>query len=252
MPAKAAWPLLELRRRRGSPRPAHDVLTESHAEFRLQTGGEITVDRARGRAVFTTPEPPSPAELVHPFLAPVAAVMGYWHGRETFHAGAFVYAGSAWALVGDRESGKSTILAQLALAGVPVICDDMLVLEDGVPFAAPRSIDLRPSAARKLGAGKPMGVVGARERWRLPLGPVGEAPLSGWIFLGWGESLEWREMNARARIEQLSAQRGLRVPARDPARLLDLVSLPSWELRRPRSWLAFERSVELLLTRLAE
>lgn len=209
------------------------------------------VDRVRGRAVYTTPRLPSPAALVHPFLAPVAAVMAYWHDREAFHAGAFVHGGGTWALVGDREAGKSTLLASLALEGVPVVCDDMLVIDGDVAFAGPRSIDLRAEAARRLAVGESLGEVGARERWRVRLPLVDEAPLRGWVFLTWGDRLEWRAMRASSRIELLSAQRGLRLPARDPARLLDLVSLPSWELRRPRSWRSLGPSCALLLERTA-
>ena len=38
--------------------------------------------------------------------------------------------------------------------------------------AGPRSIDLRPDAAARLGLGESIGVVGARERWRLRAPPV--------------------------------------------------------------------------------
>jgi hypothetical protein len=251
VPAKPGWPALRLqRRRRLAPDRSHDTVSETRADLRLQTGGEITIDRARAIAVFTTPKPLHSAALVHPFLAPVAAVMAHWLGRESFHAGAFVHADGAWAVIGEREAGKSTLLARLALGGIPILSDDMLVLENSIPLAGPRAIDLRPSAAKELGVGDPMGIVGARERWRLRLGPVPEAALRGWIFLTWGQRLQLREVGPRARIERLSAQRGLPVPARNPAALLDLAALPSWELTRPRSWRALARSVDILLERL--
>jgi hypothetical protein len=251
VPAKPSWPPLRVLRRRGLPAArSRDSVSETRAELRLRTGGEITIDRGQAIAVFTTPKPLRPAALVHPFLAPVAAVMAHWLGRESFHAGAFATDDGAWAVIGDREAGKSTLLARLALGGTPIVCDDMLVLEKSIPLAGPRAIDLRPSAAKELGVGEPMGIVGARERWRLRLGPVAEAPLRGWIFLTWGQRLQLREVGPRARIERLSAQRGLRVPARNPAALLDLAALPSWELTRPRSWRALARSVDVLLERL--
>jgi hypothetical protein len=247
VPANPEWPLLRLRRRKGLPsRRSHDVVTETRAEFRLRTGGEIVVDWPKREAVYTTPRPVRPSALVHPFLAPVAAVAAYWLGRESFHAGAAVLGHGSWGIVGDRGAGKSTLLAQMALMGLPILCDDMLIVEGDDSLAGPRSVDLRGSAARRLGVGEAMGRVGARERWRLRLDRVEEAPLSGWVYLRWGDRLGLREMSARERIERLSAQRGLRMPARNPEALLDLVSRPSFELIRPRSWSSLEPSVELL------
>jgi hypothetical protein len=239
-----------LERRRGTPTRTHDLVTESRGEFRLQTGGEIVVEREPGRVVFTTPNPPSAAELIHPFLAPAAAVLGYWHDREAFHAGAFVYRDASWGLIGEREAGKSTLLASLALRGIPIVSDDMLVLDGDVPLAAPRSIDLRENAAGHLGVGDLLGTVGTRQRWRLRLGPVEPPPLRGWIFLRWSRDARWQALPARERIERLSAQRGLRIPPRNPAALLDLAALPSWELGRPDSLRSLERSVDLMLDRL--
>jgi hypothetical protein len=206
------------------------------------------MQRATGLVVFTLQRRLREWELVHPYLAPVAAVAGYWFDRESFHAGAFVVDGAAWAVLGVREAGKSTLLASLALRGITVVSDDMLILDADMPLAAPRAIDLRPSAAHHLGVGEPLGIVGARERWRLRLGPVVEiAPLRGWIFPAWGDRVEVSALSPHERIARLSAQRGLRLRARDPTRLLDLASLSAWELRRPRDWDDLDASTDLLL-----
>lgn len=143
-----------------------------HAQLRLRNGGEIAIDRRAGRVVFRVPHPVRADELVHPYLAPAAAVIARWLGRESIHAGAFAGRDTAWGLVGGRGAGKSSTLAWLARAGMEVLCDDMLVLEGRTPLAGPRSVDLREDAAARLGAGEEIGLTGARERWRLQLGPV--------------------------------------------------------------------------------
>ena len=82
--------------------------------------------------------PAEQLELIHPYLAPVAAVAGYWFDRESFHAGAFVLGDGAWAVIGGREAGKSTLLASLALRGITVLSDDMLILDGDIPFPGPQ------------------------------------------------------------------------------------------------------------------
>src|SRR6202041_3496235 len=95
---------------------------------------------------------PVPAEcLAQPHLASAAAALGIWAGCQALHGGAFVHAGRAWALVGDKGAGKSTALAQLAAAGITVLADDLVICQKGTILAGPRSVDLRPEAALALG-----------------------------------------------------------------------------------------------------
>jgi hypothetical protein len=210
------------------------------------------LDRNRGRATYVVPRRLRAAEIVHPFLAPVAAVMAYWLGRESFHAGAFVAGGTAWGVIGDRGSGKSTTMAELALAGVPVLGDDLLVVGGRTAFVGPRAVDLRADAARRLGVGENVGVVGARERWRLQLpGADPETPLGGWIFLGWGDRVEVAPASASERVIRLHAGRGINLPPRDPDAMLELASLPAWELRRPKAWRSAGDALERLLDAVA-
>jgi hypothetical protein len=249
VPADPAWPRLAVTQETGrSGTQDGDVCTDTHARLQLRNGGEIIIDRHAGQAVFVVPRPLRTDELVHPYLAPVAAVVGYWLERESFHAAAFVHDGGVWAVLGNRESGKSSTLAWLALRGHPVVCDDMLILDGTAAFAGPRSIDLRPEAARQLGVGEPMGVVGTRERWRLRVGPVDSGmPMRGWIFLAWGPRLEIERLPGSRRIALLAAQRGVRLPPLDAASLLELAALPAWELRRPQAWDSVSDAAERLL-----
>jgi hypothetical protein len=221
---------------------------DERAELRLRSGGQIAIDRATRRVLYRVPHAVREDELVHPYLAPAAAVIGRWMGRESVHAGAFAVGGSALGVVGAREAGKSSTLAWLAAQGVDVLCDDMLIVDGDRPFAGPRSIDLRADAAQRLEAGEAIGMTGARERWRLKLGPTAPGPtLTGWVFLAWGDAVRARSLPARERIPRIAAERGLRLPPARPDGLLELASLPAWELSRPREWASLPRAADLLL-----
>jgi hypothetical protein len=245
--ADPAWPRLALRSRVEPSNVEQEWVRPDSAVLRLKTGGHIELDRASAEAVFVVDRVLSAEELVHPYLAPVAAVMAHWLGRESIHAGAFAVDGGAIGIVGDRESGKSSTLARLALDDVEIVCDDMLVLEGSKVLAGPRSLDLREEPARRLGVGSSIGKAGARERWRLRLGDVRrDLRVRGWVHLAWGERVEAVPLEGGDRVARLLAQRGARLPSADPSVLLDLAALPSWEVRRPQDWSSLGETADCL------
>jgi hypothetical protein len=221
----------------GRPQPAPEHVDDEGAELRLRSGGRVLIDRHGGRVRFEVPHALRPDELVHPYLAPAAAVIGRWLSRESVHAGAIAVDGRALGVVGARGAGKSSTLAWWAQEGGDVLCDDLLVLDGRTTFVGPRSIDLREDAAARLEAGEAIGQTGARERWRVRLAPLGDRhDLVGFAFLAWGDVVTVRALGARERLARLVPQRGLRLgPARDDA-VLELATLPAWEISRPRSW----------------
>jgi hypothetical protein len=231
----------------GRAEAQEERVDDARAELRLRSGGQIVVDRAAQTVLYRVPHAVRPDELVHPYLAPAAAVINRWLGRESLHAGAVAVDGRALGIVGAREAGKSSTLAHLALAGVDVVCDDMLIVDSGRPLTGPRSIDLRADAAERFGAGEAIGVTGARERWRLTLGATKPARLVGWVFLAWGDAVAARPLPARERIPRIAQERGLRLPPVRPDSLLELAELPAWELSRPREWASLPRAADLLL-----
>ncbi|HEX8065848.1 MAG TPA: hypothetical protein VF520_04895 [Thermoleophilaceae bacterium] len=186
-------------------------------------------------------------EIVHPRLGMLGAIYAQWlPGRMAFHAGAFVGGGGAWAVVGERHDGKSTLMAALALAGVPVLGDDTLVLDGTRCLSGVRCVDLRPDAAAHLGVRDALVTVrrGARERLFLD-GPPREAPLAGWLFLKWADELAIRPLPAPERIARIARRQGWhRRGVTDSARLLDFAALPAWELGRPRDWAHLPRVLE--------
>lgn len=247
--APAHWPRLEVAvRLTGIPAPLEDRVDQTTAILRLRAGGWVAIDRAAGRALFSLPEQPADGALVHPHLAAVAVVAAYWLGRESFHAGGFVASGGVWGLLGDKEAGKSSTLASLALAGVPVVCDDVLVLDHSTALAGPRSVDLRADSAQRLGGAEPLGMIGGRERWRLTLEPVApELPFRGWIELCWGERVAVRAIRGSERLRTLLPHRGARLPPPDPLALVELSAMPFLQLRRPRRWSSLQDAMRGLL-----
>ena len=251
--AAPGWPQLEIERQIGTASSHRSLIGADRAEIALMAGDQLMIDRLPLRATFTTARPLSDEALVHPYLAPAAAVAGHWLGREAFHGGALVLEGGAWAVLGDKESGKSSLLAILAQQGLGIVADDALIVERELVFAGPRSIDLREEPARELDAGETIGIVGDRERWRLQLDPVEAAnPVRGWVFLAWAESTDVTAVSAGRRLQRLLRYRMIKgLPPPDPAGMLELATLPAFQLSRPRSWSQLETAGSLLLAALA-
>jgi hypothetical protein len=246
------WPPLQLAIEQQTPAPALDRIGPDSADIRLAGGGWVQIRREPVRAVYRVPGTLQPAALVHPYLAPVALVAARWLGRESFHAGAFATADGAYALLGDKEAGKSTTLAWLLAHGHEIVCDDALILDGPNALAGPRSIDLRAESARRLGVGDPLGTVGVRERWRIQLDPIpAELPLKGWVTLEWAGEIGVEPIRGTAKLGALTPHRGVFIEPPRPELLVDYAALPHWRLRRPRNWEAIGASVERLLEALS-
>ena len=232
------WPTLEIERIVGVTTPRRSVMGADDAEIELVAGDRLAVRRSPLQATFTTARPLSDDALIHPYLAPAAAIAGYWLGREAFHAGGFVLDDGVWGVMGEKGSGKSSLLAGLAQQGYGVFADDVLILERDIVFAGPRSIDLRRESADELDAGASIGVVGDRERWRITLGNVPSASrLRGWVFLAWAETLEVSPVAPGERLQRLLGHRMIKgLPPPEPRLMLELSALPAFQLSRPRSW----------------
>lgn len=244
----ADWPPLKLVQQPGSGSGEQDSIGSLSAHIRFRGGGDAVIERSTAHALLTVPRPLSDHELIHPYLAPIAAVAALWLGRESFHAGGVILHGGVWGVLGDRGAGKSSVLAWLASQGIGVFCDDVLVVGRERAFAGPRSVDLRAEPASRLGLGEPLGRIGARTRWRLTVGPVDlSLPLRGWMVLRWGPKPALDEISFADKLPLIIRSRALRVPPTDPGWMLELAALPIWEIRRPRDWNSIGRSAELLI-----
>jgi hypothetical protein len=236
VPLGADWPSLEVCWTSDlAGRPAANDLTDGRAVMLMIEDGWADIDLVGGRAIIHDRGPMTPDDLVHPFLTPAAAVMALWHGRAAIHGGGVLVGGRAWGLLGDREAGKTTLMAWLHRSGFGILADDLVVLDGGSAYAGPRGLDLRPATAERLGDGEDIRTVRGGERGRLLLPPVPPViPFAGWVVLEVGEPTAVTEVPLSARMATLSSQI-MRGPG-TPERLLDLMAWPMLRFRRPLRW----------------
>lgn len=255
--AEDGWPALSIDWREDGSLDGEPLAPDASSTVRFTTGGAV-IELGPTAAIELRQEPPRATirarsvaggnAVVHPYLGAAASVAARWYGRESFHAGAFASGSRAWGVLGTRTAGKSSLLAWLHLHGRVVLSDDVLVVDGQRAFAAPRTLDLRAEAAERLGLGEPLGHVGARERWRVGLGPAEpQLPLAGWVYLGWGAQVELEPVRGRERLARLGAHLTIPHVPVVAAALLELAALPSFELRRPRSWADVDAAGRALL-----
>jgi hypothetical protein len=215
------------------PTPTLHDLDADRSIRRLADGRVLDLSRHDSTARFYGP-PLDPGMLAHPYLGPVATTFNRWAGRESFHSGAFVVDNRAWAVLGPRTAGKSSLLAALAARQLPILSDDIVATDGQDTFAGPRCIDLRePLPAADIA------MVRARNdsRWRVSLPPIPRrVAMGGWIYLHWGSELSMRPLPARELMHRLAAGRAGVGLASDPTVFLSLATLPAWDLERPRDW----------------
>jgi hypothetical protein len=214
----------------------------------LPEGRQVRLARGEGSATFTGP-PLGHDELIQPYLGAAASVFARWVGCEVFHAGAFVVGDLAWAVVGGREAGKSSLLAELARRGLAVLADDLVVTDGVHAFCGPRAIDLR---ARRPGTTQPLTLARQASRWRLALPPhTAMVPMGGWIYLRWGLQVAMPVVPAASLLGRLAAKRSWPSLPSDPETLLSLAAFPGWDLGRPADWGRMDESIDLLLETIA-
>jgi hypothetical protein len=214
------------------------------ATLDLPEGRQLLLDQDERTATFTGLRL-SHDELVHPYLGAAACIFNRWAGREVYHAGAFIHGGLAWAVVGAREAGKSSLLAALASRRVPVLADDLVVTDGQQVFCGPRAIDLRQPPLLPTG---PVTLARGASRWRLALPPLpGAVPLGGWIYLQWRDEVAMASVPAGVSLARLAARRIWPFLPSDPAMLLALSARPGWDLGRPADWSRMDEAVDGML-----
>ena len=207
------------------------------AVLNIEPAGQVVIERDVARSTLRLAHEPTNEAWVHPHLASTAVTAARWAGREPFHGGALVVDGRVWGVLGEREAGKSSVLAWSHLHGVPIFSDDVLVIDGESVLAGPRCIDLREGAAAQFGIGTPIGVAGSRERWRVPLGPIEPVlPFGGWVVLDWSDELSVTDVPPPSRLRLLLAARAVLLPEHDAPAWLRLLQWPVLAFRRPKRW----------------
>jgi hypothetical protein len=220
---------------------------DDRATLRMTEGWVEIVRHPRAAIRYHVSRPLTAEMLVHPYLAFPAAVVNHWLGRVALHAGCIIVDDVAVAILGTKGAGKSSTMAAAARAGYEVLADDLLIVDGGEAMVGPRAIDLRADAAAEFG-GRYLGVIGARERWRIALPParVSSAPLNAVVMLGWGEPMGARPLPMPERVGPLLASCALGDGWIAPKAALELFQTPTWEVVRPRSLERIDDVVSLI------
>jgi hypothetical protein len=251
--APDAWPEWTVRTRRASReevvalRGRNENLDHEFARLYL-TDSVALLDRRRSSVDIVTCGTHTDATVVHPLLASTAAIVAWWSDDLAFHAGAYAADdGRAWIVVGERERGKSTTLASLAAAGVPVLADDVTVVRGGRAMAGPRCIDLRADAGATVSKAVELGRIGDRERWRLSISDVNaEYPVAGLIELQWGDEVALRRKSPGLGLRTVIRGLSLSIAPRESPRVLELAELPVYDMVRPKTRDSLAPVVQLL------
>jgi hypothetical protein len=217
----------------GPSSDAPSALNRESADLLLIGGGRLQMERGRSEGFFTLPHRPTDDELLHPYLAPAAALFWQWSGREAIHAGGFVVADGAVLILGDKEAGKSTTLGWLARQGVPVVTDDLAVIDGRTVLAGPRTIDLRVRGDEDR---PPAHLVRNGERDRILTAPIaGGLPLVGIAVLGWGPTIAFGSIGISERFNLIDRQRTFHANGMppNPTAMLELSSVPVVRATRP-------------------
>jgi hypothetical protein len=248
--APSSWPELSLQQVIGAA-PAAVAIGADRAVIELLPSGTVELDRRAGTVIYAVETPMGVDALVHPYLAPAAAVHAAWKGWEPYHAAGVVIEGRVWGIAGDREVGKSTLVAALHAAGHPVMSDDLLVLEGETVFCGPRTVDLREAAAERFGATRDLGVTGMRRRWRIDLGAApATARFAGWIYPVWSERISVTSVPLQERLERPQQHRAASFRPTPPGHAMWLAGRPAYEFARPQSWEDLDAATEVLVATL--
>ena len=186
-------------------------------------------------------------EIVHPWLAPAAAAMALYDGQLALHGAVLEQGGRCVAVLGDREAGKSTLVAAAAARGLGVMTDDVIVLDAGHRVhAGPRCIDLRSGSAAHfaLGSGD-LARSGTRHRIALPAVPS-SAALAAIVILAWGPALSATPMSGAQAAQQLLPHVAAAHDGSSFHRVLDLARVPHLQLVRPRDFGLLDATMDLL------
>lgn len=130
-PAATLWHVSDHLDVRGEP-VLQVWLHEGDGSFRLRysDGVEFGVDRQGTRVWASGPEGTIPEYLAVYLLGPVLGFVLRLRGITCLHASAVVADNRALAFLGPPGAGKSTLAAAFALAGHPVLSDDVMPLRE--------------------------------------------------------------------------------------------------------------------------
>lgn len=229
--------------------------------FLYQPGQGVTVQR---------PDNPDPGEEALWLGGSVHCGIAALNGLMPLHASAVAHDGRVYAFTGAAGAGKSTMVAGLGQAGLPLFCDDTLLVDPLGPdplmcLPGRKRLKLLDDALAMTGA-EATGEVGAdtgKHYARPPAGTVAEPlPLAMLVFLEDGPEPLWEPITGAERFARLKddhhgqamylAAQGLGRAGLFALRARIAGQVRMARLIRPRSAEGFAASVELAAARIHE
>jgi hypothetical protein len=231
--------------------PGQDHLTRDAYLLRTLTGYAYLYVKGQGVTIEREPWA-DPLEQALWLAGSVYSAIASIHGLLPVHASAVAWEGRVHAFTGASGAGKSTLTAALGRHGLPLFCDDTLVLDISDPEAivclpGHKRLKLTGEAVRLTGAGVEghVGAMTGKFYCSPPGGTVREAlPLADLAFIEDGEPLSFAPIAGAARLARLNddhftAVNFARARELDPAGRFALFArlapkIPMTRLVRPR------------------
>ncbi|MBA4164154.1 MAG: hypothetical protein C0510_05925 [Erythrobacter sp.] len=226
--------------------------TPSGIEFHYRLGGQVIAE-VNG--------PAQEAELPLYLWGTVYGAVAWLNGLAVLHASAVSIGGGAIAFTAHSGGGKSTMAAMLVREGLPLVCDDTLVLapSSGGPLAIPdaKPLKLWEDALELTGlaATGPIHAVPGKHYCQPPARADHPTVLRHLVLLAPGENLALEQLYGGAKLALLAE--ALYRPAIHAGRrddglhgkiMLGLArSLEVWILRRSQDFRRSEAPVELVM-----
>lgn len=179
--------------------------------LRTRTGYGLFYQKGEGVTIEQDPAA-DPAERALWLNGSTYAAIAAIHGYLPFHASAVVWNGAVHAFSGPSGAGKSTLAAALGRHGLPLLCDDTLVLD----VSDPARVLCLPGHKRLKLSAEAIGLTGAAAQEKVapmvekhyaepPGGTLREVlPLAGMTFLEDGPEVEFSPITGAARIARLN------------------------------------------------
>ena len=200
----------------------------------------------------------------------VYAAVACLNGLYPLHASAVAYQGQVHAFTGPSGAGKSTLVSALGQSGLPLFCDDTLLLDLSVPgavIALPghKRLKLTEHALGLTGLApeQPVGAETGKSYVAAPAGAIDQPlPLAALVVLEDGAELSWTPIGGARRllvldddhdVQQLYA--GAQRPTRaelfaQRSRIAAQVAMA--RLIRPRDDNSFAATIQLALAQITQ
>ena len=250
--------------------PDHDLFVDGQYLLRCTSGYGYHYRPGEGITIERPADNADPDEEYLWLYGSVYAAVACLNGLYPLHASAVEYQGKVYAFTGPSGAGKSTLVSALGQLGLPLFCDDTLLLDltgPGPVMALPghKRLKLTDHALGLTGL-KPEQPVGAETGKSYVAPPAGASdrplPLAALTVLEDGPELEWSAIDGARRLLVLDDDHDVQrlyATAQRPARA-ELFSQRSRiaaqtvmaRLTRPREERGFAAATRLALARIVQ